>query len=355
MKKIIYIFMVIPLFFSLISCNKKPENTNKIEKNQITEKKELNTKNKNISEKKEEEAKKEGSLEALRESLKKESKDFGVAYLGISQESLKGNFKNWIKENNPKLYKKYNFIENLKCENIIPRENNGGEVFLFITADPKSSIAVNRLTLGDNFELKVDEILYKSDFSEEPLLLVSDSVEFPDVEVNLVPEGKESIRWNPLLMWDLVSQELSHKSKFLDLSQYGEEGVKAARGFLYDSGWRKAKKDELKNTTWNSQGWYMDLTEDKNLKGYDGNIAIYQISDKDFEQINKYSGTYIVSEDKLILDIKNKDGKEIKNEFDFLILQDSSFVIIQKSLDKDNQLPFFEEDQDFVQFIQSMG
>lgn len=359
MKRFVCLTLIIQLSALLVSCKNQEENATKINdlKENKIEQENIKENQKNLDKETIEEEKKElenNSLTLLRENLNNKTKKFAVAYLGITENPLDKNFQTWIEDNNPKLVRDYPFIKEIPFENIISMDKSSGQVYLIVSADKDASLAVNSLKLSEDFNLITDEVLYRSD-SAEPILIVSDSLEFPDIEINIVPEHQEPTNWNPGMIWNLDNNELKNAQDFLDFTQYGENGVDAIRAFLIDSGWRNLSDKELDDTTWIYNDWYFDFNKDNSNKDYDGKMEFYQIDDKSLEHVNKYFGFYKVYGDKIKVDVSNKKGNEIKSEYTILIFVNDEILRIEKNSDSKNNLPFFSPDSNFVELFKSFG
>lgn len=358
MKRFVCLALIIQLSTLLVSCKNQEGNSAKIndvkENNIVQENIKENQKNLDQETKEEKKELEKNSLDLLRENLNNKSKKFAVAYLGITENQLDKNFQKWIEDNNPKLVRDYPFIKEIPFENIIAKEKKYGQVYLIVSTDKNASIAVNSLKISEDFNLITDEVLYRKD-TAEPILIISDSLEFPDIEINIVPEHQEPTNWNPGMIWNLDNDELKDNQDFLDFTQYGENGVDAIRAFLIDSGWRNLSDKELDDTTWIYNDWYFDFNKDNSNKDYDGKMEFYQIDDKNFEHINKYSGSYKLYGDKIKVDVSNKKGNEIKSEYTILIFVNDEILRIEKNSDPKNNLPFFSPDSNFVELVKSFG
>lgn len=358
MKRFVCLALIIQLSTLLVSCKNQEGNSAKIndvkENNIVQENIKENQKNLDQETKEEKKEFEKNSLDLLRNDLNNKSKKFAVAYLGITENQLDKNFQKWIEDNNPKLVRDYPFIKEIPFENIISKDKKIGQAYLIVSADKNASIAVNSLKLSEDFNLITDEVLYRKD-SAEPIIIFSDSLEFPDIEINIVPEHQDPTNWNPGMLWNLDNDELKDTQDFLDFTQYGENGVNAIRAFLIDSGWRNLSDKELDDTTWIYKDWYFDFNKYNSNKDYDGKMEFYQIDDKNFEHINKYSGSYKLYGDKIKVDISNKKGNKIKSEYTILIFVNDEILRIEKNSDPKNNLPFFSPDSNFVELVKSFG
>lgn len=358
MKKFLCLTLIIQVAALLVSCKNQAVRASKIndfKENKIVQENIKENQNNLDQETKEENKELEhNSLDLLRENLNNKSKKFAVAYLGITENQLDKNFQKWIEANNPKLVKDYPFIKKIPFENVISKEKKYGQAYLIVSADKNASLAVNSLKISEDFNLISDEVLYRKD-TAEPILILSDSLEFPDIEINIVPEHQEPTNWNSGMLWNLDNDDLKDTQDYLDFTQYGENGVDVIRAFLIDSGWRNLSDKELDDTTWVYKDWYFDFNKDNSNKDYDGKMEFYQIDDKSLDHINKYFGFYKIDGDKIKVNISNNKGNEIKSEYNILIFVNNEILRIEKNSDSKNNLPFFSPDSNFVELFKSFG
>ena len=300
------------------------------------------------------------ALRLLRECMDGTHQAGAVAYLGYRDETeSEGDLTDWMWTNVPGMMEEMAFLQFIPSDRVL--NGNYGDLYCIVPRDEKTSLAVNHIVWRSNGRgvwPREDEVLYRSEYAE-PLLLFVRWEEFqdePDVEVIVRVDGNTEVTWYPVRDiadggYIVLPAGENYESLLMDFSSFGD----VSGGDYGDDGWFPPTNTGLANTTWNCEGWMLELSGGGGDPDYAGPARLYCQQEDGQEYQVAYTGAWRMEDDCLRLELSAGIGTSASGSFPVWIDPSGEHLMIQQDKNTYACPPFFDDGVTSMELTLSYG